>query len=55
MHKWPTPADLARYNGRPIPAEQETPQKVNDIDFYYGRMPTWYIEEKMLKCPGFRA
>lgn len=51
MHQWPTPADLARYAGR-MPNEQEAPSKTTEIDFYYARMPTWFIEEKMLKHPG---
>uniref|UniRef100_A0A915PRY1 Protein kinase domain-containing protein n=1 Tax=Setaria digitata TaxID=48799 RepID=A0A915PRY1_9BILA len=52
-HMWPTPADMALLKGKPrsewIPPE---PISVQQIDFYLGRVPEWYIEQKFLKKPG---
>lgn len=31
---------------------QPEPLSVQQIDFYLGRVPEWYIEQKFLKKPG---
>lgn len=50
---WPTPADMALLKGKPHSEwVQPEPLSVQQIDFYLGRVPEWYIEQKFLKNPG---
>ncbi|EFO26057.1 hypothetical protein LOAG_02420 [Loa loa] len=50
---WPTPADMALLKGKPRSEwVQPEPMSVQEIDFYLGRVPEWYIEQKFLKKPG---
>uniref|UniRef100_A0A0R3RHK6 Protein kinase domain-containing protein n=1 Tax=Elaeophora elaphi TaxID=1147741 RepID=A0A0R3RHK6_9BILA len=50
---WPTPADMALLKGKPRSEwVQPEPLSVQQIDFYLGRVPEWYIEQKFLKKPG---
>ncbi|KHN82292.1 Tyrosine-protein kinase FRK [Toxocara canis] len=52
-HAWPTPADIAKLKGKPRSQwVRPEPQTIQDIDCYFGRIPQWYIEEKLLKEPG---
>ncbi|VDN24004.1 unnamed protein product [Gongylonema pulchrum] len=50
---WPTPADMVLLKGKPRSEwVRPEPATVQEIDFYLGRVPEWYIEEKFLKNPG---
>ncbi|VBB26558.1 unnamed protein product [Acanthocheilonema viteae] len=50
---WPTPSDMALLKGKPYSEwVQPEPLSVQQIDFYLGRVPEWYIEQKFLKKPG---
>ncbi|CAG9529644.1 unnamed protein product [Cercopithifilaria johnstoni] len=50
---WPTPADMVLLKGKPHSEwVQPEPLSVQQIDFYLGRIPEWYIEQKFLKKPG---
>uniref|UniRef100_A0A0M3HKB4 INCENP_ARK-bind domain-containing protein n=1 Tax=Ascaris lumbricoides TaxID=6252 RepID=A0A0M3HKB4_ASCLU len=52
-HTWPTPADIAGLKGKPRSQwVRPEPQTMQEIDCYFGRIPQWYIEEKLLKEPG---
>ncbi|VDN03050.1 unnamed protein product [Thelazia callipaeda] len=52
-HMWPTAADMVLLKGKPRKEwQQPEPISVQQIDFYLGRIPQWYIEEKFLKNPG---
>ncbi|VIP00129.1 Uncharacterized protein BM_BM8780 [Brugia malayi] len=53
VHMWPTPVDMALLKGKPRSEwVQPEPMSVQEIDFYLGRVPEWYIELKLLKKPG---
>lgn len=50
---WPTPLDMVALKGKPRSEwVRPEPISVQEIDFYLGRVPEWYIEEKFLKKPG---
>uniref|UniRef100_A0A0M3JXJ2 Non-specific protein-tyrosine kinase n=1 Tax=Anisakis simplex TaxID=6269 RepID=A0A0M3JXJ2_ANISI len=52
-HRWPTPTDIQKLKGKPRSQWiRPEPQHLRDIDCYFGRLPQWYIEEKLLKEPG---
>ncbi|TKR64294.1 hypothetical protein L596_024856 [Steinernema carpocapsae] len=50
-HAWPQPADAEALKDTPKPWKRPMPQP-HEVEWYYTRMPTWYIEEKMLRNPG---
>ncbi|KAK0406938.1 hypothetical protein QR680_018901 [Steinernema hermaphroditum] len=50
-HAWPTAADMEALKDTPKPWKRPMPAQ-NEIEWYYSRMPTWFIEEKMLRNPG---
>lgn len=55
-HMWPTPADMALLKGKPRSEWiRPEPMSVQQIDFYLGRVPEWYIEQKFLKKPGIHS
>lgn len=52
-HAWPTASDMESLRNKPRSEwVKPTPITVQDIEFYFGKVPTWYIETKFLKHPG---
>uniref|UniRef100_A0A7E4WE11 Protein kinase domain-containing protein n=1 Tax=Panagrellus redivivus TaxID=6233 RepID=A0A7E4WE11_PANRE len=52
VHMWPTPADLEKLKDTPKPWSIPHQRQTQNLEYFLGRMPQWYIEEKFLKHPG---
>ncbi|MFH4975439.1 hypothetical protein AB6A40_002148 [Gnathostoma spinigerum] len=49
---WPTPADLASLKGKPQPWKRPRPARIQEIDYFFGKIPQWFVEKKLLREPG---
>lgn len=49
---WPSNAELALLKKCQKPWVRDAVMNILDIEFYFGRVPIWYIEERLLRRPG---
>uniref|UniRef100_A0AC34FHP1 Tyrosine-protein kinase n=1 Tax=Panagrolaimus sp. ES5 TaxID=591445 RepID=A0AC34FHP1_9BILA len=52
VHMWPTPADIDKLKSTPKPWSIPQVRQTQNLEYFLGRVPQWYIEEKFLKNPG---
>uniref|UniRef100_A0AC35EWH2 Tyrosine-protein kinase n=1 Tax=Panagrolaimus sp. PS1159 TaxID=55785 RepID=A0AC35EWH2_9BILA len=52
VHMWPTPSDIEKLKATPKPWSIPQVRQTQNLEYFLGRVPQWYIEEKFLKNPG---
>uniref|UniRef100_A0AC34RCX7 Protein kinase domain-containing protein n=1 Tax=Panagrolaimus sp. JU765 TaxID=591449 RepID=A0AC34RCX7_9BILA len=52
IHMWPTPSDIAKLKDTPRPWSYPKIRQTQNLEYFVGRLPQWYIEEKFLRFPG---